>query len=113
MLSQNNNISDHNKRLLLDSDIKHVMKLTSLSGPGFLKKPIVITEIKRRRGGLLRSELELHHVRRPGLEPHAAEVLVAAKKSKKKLKLFTNHSLRRWVVSQFKELMDTCNVSET
>ncbi len=78
-------ISYHIKQIILYLDHYNVSKLTSLSVPGFLKKPIVITEIERRRGRLLRSKLELHHVRRPGLEPHAAEVLVPAKKVKKNI----------------------------
>ena len=50
--------------------------------PSSLKESIVITEIKGGRGGGLRSELELDHVRRPRLEPDAVVVLVAAVEEK-------------------------------
>ncbi len=54
-----------------------------MSRPSSLKESIVITEIEGRRGGGLRAELELDHVRRPRLKPDAVVVGVAAAKDKK------------------------------
>ena len=55
--------------------------------PRLLEKPVVVAEVEGRRRRLLRSELELHHVRRPRLEPHATEVLIAAAKNHNTLHL--------------------------
>ena len=53
-----------------------------MGSPSSLKESIVITEIEGGRGGGLRAELELDHVRRPRLEPDAVVVRVAAVEQK-------------------------------